>query len=442
MDLRKREILTQLKAWRDRNPERFWIGSAISTLSLFGMVTAFAVAPDTSQISVTQRTIIEQLDLPKATRFAEQPSFVHQERIQRGDTVATLAARLGIQDEDAIAYLRTSKEAASVARQLRPGKTVTAQTGANGEFQSLAFPLNGSEKELVIEKAGKGFKASEQGQPTETRLLMKSGEIKSSLFAATDTVGLPDAAAVQMADVFGGDIDFNTDLRKGDRFSVVYEMVYSRGEPVRVGRILAAEFVNAGHSYKALLFQQGKDDKGAYYGPDGKPLRKAFLRSPLEFSRVTSGFTASRFHPVLQSWRAHKGTDFGAPIGTGVRATADGTVEFAGRQGGYGNLLVVKHQGSFSTAYGHLKGFAAAVRKGSRVRQGDIIGYVGMTGLASGPHLHYEFRVGGNQVNPMTVALPTAIPLAKDQMASFKKTTSGALAQLDQIRGLNLAQSN
>ncbi|MDD5298178.1 MAG: peptidoglycan DD-metalloendopeptidase family protein [Rhodocyclaceae bacterium] len=444
MKFRKPAILTQLATYRERNPEQFWVGAGIGAVSLFGMVAAFAVAPDSSQLSVTQRTVVEQLDLPKSTpAVASQPeAFVHQERVQRGDTIATLVARLGVQDTDAVNFLRTSREAAPINRQMRPGKTVTARTGAGGELVSLSFPLNGAERELLVEKNAGKYSVKEQTQPTETRILMKSGEIRSSLFAATDSIGLPDAAAIQMADVFGGDIDFHTDLRKGDRFSVVYEMVYSRGEPVRAGRILAAEFTNQGHTYKALFYQEKDDGKGGYYGSDGKPLRKAFLRSPLEFSRVTSGFTSSRLHPILHTMRAHKGVDYGAPIGTGVRATADGTVQFQGRQGGYGNFVVLKHQGSFSTAYGHLKGFASGVRPGSRVHQGDVIGYVGMTGMTSGPHLHYEFRIADKQVNPLTVALPSAVPLAKEQMAAFRTRTTTLTAQLDQIRGLNLAQSN
>lgn len=441
MNFEKSRILAQLAAWRES--EHFWVGAGVAGFSLFGMVTAFAVAPDTADLAVAQRTVVEQLALPQlpAPAPAASTAFIHTDRIQRGDTIASLMARLGVQDNDAVTFLRTNREAAPIGRQLRPGKSVTARTGANGEFLSLVFPLNGVDKELLVVKTAKGFSVSEQAIKLETRIVMKSGEIRSSLFAATDAAGLPDGAAIQMAEVFGGDIDFHRDLRKGDRFSVVFEMVYSRGEPTRAGRILAAEFVNAGHTYKALYFQD-KEGKGSYYTPDGKPLKKAFLRSPLEFSRVTSGFTSSRFHPVLQTWRAHKGVDYGAPQGTGVKATADGTVQLAGKQGGYGNVVILRHQGNYSTVYGHLRGFAAGIRNGSRVHQGDTIGYVGMTGLASGPHLHYEFRIADKQVNPLSVALPTALPLPKDQITVFKGKTGSLLAQLDQIRGLNLAQIN
>ena len=442
MVFKKVRILAQVSAYRERNPEHFWIGAGVATVSLFGMMTAFAVAPGTAELTVPQRTVVEQLELPKAPASAPAASvFVHTERVQRGDTIASLMARLGIQDFDAITFLRTSREAAPINRQMRPGKAISAQTGSSGEFLSLSFPLNGADKELVVEKNGKGFHVREQALKLDTHIVMKSGEIRSSLFGATDAAGLPDAAATQMADIFGGDIDFHKDLRKGDRFSVVYEMVYSRGEPTRAGRILAAEFINAGHTYKALYYQD-KDGKGSYYTPDGKPLKKAFLRSPLEFSRVTSGFTTARFHPILQTWRAHKGVDYGAPQGTGVKATADGTVELAGKQTGYGNIIVLRHQGNYSTAYGHLRGFAPGIRNGARVHQGDTIGYVGMTGYATGPHLHYEFRVANVQVNPLSVALPTAFPLPKEQLGAFKSRTTDALAQLDRIRGINLAQVN
>jgi murein DD-endopeptidase MepM/ murein hydrolase activator NlpD len=267
---------------------------------------------------------------------------------------------------------------------------------------------------------------------------MKSGEIRSSLFAATDAIGLPDSIATQMADIFGGDIDFHRDLRRGDRFSVVYEMLFNQGQPVRTGRILATEFANNGKTFRAVWFES-KDGQG-YYTAEGKNIRKAFLRSPLEFSRVTSGFSHSRFHPIHQTWRAHKGVDYGAPVGTRIKATGDGIVEFVGKQGGYGNLVVIRHHGRYTTHYGHLNGFAAGIRKGQRVSQGDIIGYVGKTGWATGPHLHYEFRINDVHQNPLAVALPSAPPLAPQQMAEFKHHANPLAYRLDRIRGMNLTQ--
>jgi murein DD-endopeptidase MepM/ murein hydrolase activator NlpD len=269
---------------------------------------------------------------------------------------------------------------------------------------------------------------------------MASGEIQASLFAATDAAGLPDAIAVQIGEIFGSEIDFHRDLRKGDRFTVVYEMVHVRGEPLRAGRVLAAEFINDGKAHRAVWFQGPDGHSGGYYAPDGKNLRKAFLRSPLEFSRISSGFSGARYHPVLKEWRAHRGIDYAAATGTKVRATADGVVEYIGRQNGYGNLIVLQHSGRHSTAYGHLNGFASGLRRGSRVSQGDVIGFVGSTGLATGPHLHYEFRVDGQQRNPMSVAMPAAEPVPAHLRTAFEAAAGSLSSRLEQIAGLNLAR--
>jgi len=250
-------------------------------------------------------------------------------------------------------------------------------------------------------------------------------------------VNLPDAVAIQLADIFSGDVDFHKDLRKGDRFSVIYESLVHAGETVRPGRILAAEFVNQGKTFQAVLFQH-TDGQWGYYGFDGKSLRKAFLRSPLEFSRVTSGFSM-RFHPVLQQWRAHKGIDYAAPVGTRVRATGDGVVEIAGRQGGYGNLVVLRHQGKFTTWYGHLSGFGKGITKGRRVSQGETIGYVGMTGLATGPHLHYEFRINDVHQNPLRMALPEAPPISPQLKREFDQQSQPLAERMASIRGLTIA---
>jgi murein DD-endopeptidase MepM/ murein hydrolase activator NlpD len=321
---------------------------------------------------------------------------------------------------------------------LRPGKVVTAKTDEHGELIALYFPLNGKDATLIVERRGKGFVSSERALKLDAHTVIKSGEIRTSLFAATDTAGIPDGIATQLAEIFSADIDFYRDLRKGDRFSLVYETLNHRGQPIRTGRILAAEFTNNQKVFSAFWFQS-EDGKGGYYTADGKNLRKAFLRSPLEFSRVTSGFTSARFHPVLQTWRAHKGVDYGAPTGTKVRSVADGVVEFSGSQGGYGNMLILKHQGSYSTAYGHLSRFAAGIRKGTRVSQGETIAYVGQTGLATGPHLHYEFRVNAQQVNPLAMTLPAAIPLEASQIKQFKLATGALRANLAMGKEINLA---
>ena len=283
---------------------------------------------------------------------------------------------------------------------------------------------------LVIEKNEKGFSASKETIALEVHNVLKSGTIQSSLFEATDAVGIPDSIATQLAEIFSAEIDFYRDLRKGDQFSLVYETLSHQGQVIRSGRILSAEFVNNKKAHTAYWFQTG-DGKGGYYTADGKSLKKAFLRSPLEFSRVTSGFSNARLHPVLNVVRAHKGIDYGAPTGTKVRAVADATVEFVGRQGGYGNMIILRHQGNYSTVYGHLNGFTTGLKKGTKISQGDTIGYVGQTGLASGPHLHYEFRVKSQQVNPLAVSLPTATPLNASQISLFQAAKTPLHAQIN-----------
>jgi murein DD-endopeptidase MepM/ murein hydrolase activator NlpD len=282
---------------------------------------------------------------------------------------------------------------------------------------------------LSINRSGDALSAKLGPAPTTVQWKMASGEIQSSLFAAADEADLPDNVTRQLADVFAGDIDFHHDLKRGDRFAVVYELRYVDGEPVGAGRIIAAEFINDGDTFRAYLWR-GPDGTESYYGEDGTPLRKAFLRSPMEFSRVTSGFSGARFHPVLQEWRAHKGIDYAAPLGTPVRSTADGKVVFAGVQNGYGNVIHIQHQGVYSTLYAHLSAFSPGIRIGAHVTQGDVIGFVGQTGWATGPHLHYEFRVNNDQRDPDTLALPHGDPLTAAQKVLFAERMAPARAQL------------
>lgn len=428
-------ILTQKPLILERKIKLRWLVGA-SSVPLFGIIAAFGIAPDSKVDNIPLQTVVESVKLPELPQQEADLTFWREEKIQRGDTISSLLARLKVTDPQAVDFLRNSKNAHSLY-QLVPGKTVQAKTDRNGKLLYLHY-LNGKGDELVVERTADGLSSREQSAYLETRILMKSASIGSSLFAATDSVGLPDSVATQIADMFASDIDFHKDLRRGDHFTVIYEMLYSNGEPVRVGRILAAEFVNQGKSYRAVYFQTAGGN-GGYYTPEGKNLKKAFLRCPLPFSRITSGFTLARFHPFLQKWRAHKGVDFGAPIGTPVRATADGRVEFKGVEHGYGNLIVLQHQGRFSTAYGHLSRFANGLHRGEKVQQGEIIGYVGMTGWATGPHLHYEFRVNKMPVDPMKVALPGARPLNPQYASAFRIATRPLAERLNLMHNVNLA---
>jgi len=439
MKQQKTAILAHSPSTIDRLRRHPWVVAGVTSITLLGMMTAFALAPPGENEPVQLQTILEQLTSPTFTLLAAQDAtFLHEERVQRSDTIASLMIRLGVSDPEALDFLRNDARASAIARQLRPGKVVTAKTGEQGQLIALYFPLNGTDALIVVERRAHGFASSEQALRLEAQTVVKSGEIRSSLFGATDAVGIPDAIATQLAEIFSADIDFYRDLRKGDRFSLVYETLNHRGQPVRTGRILSAEFINNQKTYGAYWFES-EAGRGAYYTADGKNLRKAFLRSPLEFSRVTSGFTNARLHPVLQTWRAHKGVDYGAPTGTKVRSVADGTVEFSGTQSGYGNLIVLKHQNAYSTAYGHLNGFAARIRKGAKVSQGETIGYVGQTGLATGPHLHYEFRINSRQVNPLAVAIPTAPPLDSSQFDRFKMASEVMRSQLELAKQINMA---
>ncbi len=432
----KESILAQKQASEIRIIPLRWL-VALSTLPLLGMAVAFGIAPATEPKPVELKTVIESLALPTATVLnQEDNTYWRDVRIQRGDTIASILNRLQIDDAAAVNFLRSAKDAKTLY-QLVPGRSVRAQTTEDGVLIALRY-IAADSIQLSVDRIGDEFKANEQAAPLNTRVVMKSGEIRSSLFGATDAAGVPDAISTQMAEVFSSDIDFHLDIRKGDRFSVVYEMLYHNGEPVKAGRVLATQFINQGKTYQAVYFKDREGREG-YYTPEGNNLRKAFLRSPLEFSRITSGFTNARFHPVLKTWRAHKGVDYGAPTGTRIRATADGTVAVAGKHSGYGNLVVIQHKGNLSSAYGHLSAFAKGLRKGARINQGDVIGYVGSTGLATGPHLHYEFRVAGVQRNPLTVPMPQSFPIAAQYKNDFFADVRPLNAQLELLRGLNIA---
>lgn len=410
----------------------------LSTLPLLGVVTAFGIMPQSVLSFTPNSKVVEEISLPAVPRTADSSAaFWRNERVQRGDTVAELLRRLNVDDPAASNYVRNNKAAESL-RRLATGKDVQAETTADGSLLALRY-LNNNGNQVVIEKSGNSFRVSTLPQQTEQRIFMRTGEISSTLYAATDAAGLPDPAANQMAEIFGGDIDFHRDLRKGDKFAVIYEMTYSGGQPVRTGNILAAEFINQGREYRALYYETAPNRSG-YYNPNGKSVRKAFLRSPLEFSRISSGFSLSRMHPVLNTWRSHKGVDYAAPIGTKVKATADGVVTFVGQQGGYGNVVMVSHQGIYNTVYGHLSRFASGIQRGQRVAQGEIIGYVGKTGLASGPHLHYEFKINGAQRDPLRVALPDAKPISEQQKAAFQEAILAMNERLSMLRGANLAK--
>ena len=398
------------------------IGLTLLLAATCGAVGAYSsFSPDTDlQLPAP---VVDALTLRTEEQSAPK-SYVREEQFQRADTIPGFVARLGLADPG-IAKVRSLRE-------LRPGTYVSAEVSADGDLISLTW-LSGRDTLVRILPEGHGYARSEGRAQFDTRVAMKSGVIRSSLFGASDEAGIPDGVAMQLADVFGGDVDFHRDLRKGDRFSVVYETHWLGGRAVRSGRVLAAEFVSQGRSYRAIHYGS------SYYTPEGKSMRKTFLRAPLEFSRVTSGFGMRR-HPIAKAWMKHNGTDYAAAVGTRVRAVGDGVVEFVGVKGGYGNVVVLRHHGQYTTLYAHLSRFPAGMHRGKRVAQNDTIGFVGQTGWATGPHLHYEFHVAGQSRNPRSLAMPSAQPVPQQQLPEFLAHAAPLAARLDLVASGALAR--
>lgn len=428
------------------------ISAAITALLLGGAGATYAVANlETDARDLPVRTLVEDVTplpyvaLADSAQVQAQAQRLYRSDVTRSaDTAEALLKRLGVYDPQAAAFFRADS---TVQQTLmgRSGRNVTVEAGQDNSLHKLTARWspddNGMFKRLTVEKTPAGFQSRLETLPMTASSRLASGTIHSSLFAATDDARIPDAIAIQLAEIFSVDIDFHRALRKGDRFSVTYETLEGDGEPLRAGRVLNAEFVNAGKSFQAMWFQEPVTTggaavstashtltKGGYYTLSGESLRRAFLASPMEFSRVTSGFKM-RFHPILQTWRAHLGVDYAAPTGTPVRTVADGVVEFAGVQNGFGNVVMVKHGNSHKTVYAHLS--RIGVRKGQSVSQGQNIGAVGKTGWATGPHLHFEFRVNGAHRDPLAIARQSeSVPVAASSRPAFNQAAAMARLQL------------
>lgn len=438
------------EAFAARHP-RALTGTVVGLLSGFA-VTAFGIAPlapdasDLPRQQVSEQIRINDLDQQLAELARHDLGLSRNDITRAADTADSLLKRMGAFDPQASRFLREDATARLVL-QGRAGKRIQLVASSGGTVHKLVarFPADKPELQathftrLSIERLAQGgFVAKTETVPLQSQIRLGSGTINSSLFAATDDAGIPDSVASQLADMFAGDIDFHRELRKGDRFSLVYESLTADGEPVNwdggSGRVLAAEFVNNGKSYQALWFRDSGSGKGSYYDFAGQSKRRAFLASPLEFSRVTSGF-AMRFHPILQTWRQHLGVDYGAPTGTAVRVVGEGSVDFAGWQNGFGNVVHVRHSGNRSTVYAHLS--RIDVKKGQKLEQGQRIGAVGATGWATGPHLHFEFRVGGKQMDPRAVARASeALILPTHAKTAFQQQMASARTQLELASGL------
>jgi murein DD-endopeptidase MepM/ murein hydrolase activator NlpD len=346
--------------------------------------------------------------------------------IGRNDTLDGIFRRYGF----AMADLTALRQLPGIRQHfdlLKPGDAIRL-THTNGRIEEFTRKVSETQT-LDVLRQDSGFTVKMIDDPLEVRTRTAAATIDSSLFQAAESARISDGVALKLANVFGWDIDFVLDIREGDRFTASYEQIYQDGKYLRDGEVLAAEFVNNGKVYRAVRFVNDAGVAG-YYAPDGKPMRKAFLRAPVEFTRVSSVFNSHRLHPILNLIRGHMGTDYAAPIGTPVHAAGDGRVSFKGDRGGYGNAVVLAHTNNVSTLYGHMSRFARNLRVGSRVAQGDVIGYVGMTGLATGPHLHYEYLTNGVHRNPQTVQLPGAEPLSADALNKFLAASAPLLATL------------
>ena len=358
-----------------------------------------------------------------------------QVTVKDGDNMSLIFDRLNLSPQLLHSVLEADKEE-HYLRRLRPKQTVQFQL-ADGELKAMQYKLSAT-KSFLISREDDGFVGQLQEKPVEIRMTHATGEISSSLFLAGQQAGLSDNLIMELVNIFGWDVDFALDIRAGDTFSLLFEEHYLDGEKLRDGKILAADFTNRGENYRAVLFTDPKGHS-QYYSADGQSMRKAFLRSPVDFRRISSKFQRERHHPVLGKKRPHRGVDYAASTGTPIKAAGDGKVIFRGKKSGYGNTVVVQHGGKYTTLYAHMSKFRRGVGNGTRVKQGQTIGYVGMSGLATGPHLHYEFRVNGTHRNPLTVKFPDAAPIAAKYKSAFLQQSKQLLAQLDLFKRVQVA---
>ena len=363
----------------------------------------------------------------------------HRVTVNRGDSLYLIFKRLDLPQRDLALMIGLQPIAKKLAR-LAPGQEIEFHVDAESRLTRLVHRLDAI-RSLHVFRSGDAFTFEEVVEPPEVAVASATGIINSSLFEAGQHAGLSDNIIMQMAEIFGWDVDFALDIRAGDRFTLLYEEQFKDGEKIGEGPIIAAEFTNRGRRIRTVRYVDpaGHTD---YFSDDGRSMRQAFLRTPVKFTRISSRFSFSRRHPLLHKMRAHRGVDYAAPTGTPVKASGDGKVVFAGRKGGYGRTIVLQHGSTYSTLYAHLSRFSKGLRKGKRVEQGQIIGYVGSTGLATGPHLHYEFRVQGVHRDPLKVKLPRATPLAQKYMADFREKAKPLLAALDLAGRVSLATAD
>lgn len=390
----------------------------------------FHMFPKTAATTNILPDVFEELKKSNSSKLLvaqpKQPSM-QELTIKSGDNLSSVFARMGLNDRDIYELFDGNKSAKNL-RSIAPGQKLEFLVDGSGKLQELKYYKNTLDS-LRFTRNATGFTGEQISLKPELKHSFRQGTINSSLFMAAKQAGLPNTLTMDLANIFGYDIDFALDIQKGDHFKVMFEEQFLDGKKIGTGAILSAEFTNGGKTYRAVRYTN-KDGITRYYAPDGKGLNKAFLRTPVDFAKISSSFSLARKHPVLNTIRAHKGTDYAAVIGTPIRSTGDGKIIFAGRKGAFGNCIIIQHGQGYQTLYGHMNSFAKGISTGSRVGQGQVIGSVGKTGLASGPHLHYEFHVNGQVRNPVTVQLPQSIGIASNEKDRFNATTQTLVAQL------------
>jgi murein DD-endopeptidase MepM/ murein hydrolase activator NlpD len=352
-------------------------------------------------------------------------------KVKSGDNLSRLFKRAKIKPQQLDELMKSGK-AVKTLRKIFPEDIIRVLSDDDGVLQALRYDID-HKSYLMVERTSGVLVAKTYNHQIETRQAHASGIIESSLFLAAQEAGISQNIIMELANVFGWDIDFALDIRKGDSFTVLHEELFRNGEKISDGDILAAEFTNNGKTYRAVRYTNPQTNRSEFFTPDGKSMRKAFLRTPVDFTRISSRFTVNRYHPILHKVRSHKGVDYAAKSGTPVHSAGDGKVIFKGKKGGYGKVMIVQHGTKYTTLYAHLKTYNRKLKVGSKVKQGQTIAYVGKSGLATGPHLHYEFRVNGTHRNPLTVKLPESNPVPKRYMADFELTTTPVFAQLELV---------
>ena len=440
------------KQRKKNKPPRYPAGHLLTAGALGAVLLISLILPSEQAVATKHTTVTLELPLTAgeaeaiqhaatattATTITEPPAPAPAEAapvaswqdytVRSGDNLSLIFQRAGLNDR--IMYeVISNKEAAQSLKRLHPGQTLSLNLGRQGQLNQLRYQTDRLSHELYS-RTDAGFQRDMVTRQPDVITAFRHADITSSLFLAGQSAGMEPSLIMELANIFGWDVDFALDIREGDSFSLVYEERYLDGEKLDNGAILAAEFVNQGKKFRAVRYTD-LNGNAHFYTPEGDSMRKEFLRTPVDFARISSHFNLKRKHPVLHSIRAHKGTDYAASKGTPIRSTGDGKVIHAGRKGGYGNAVIVQHGQTYRTLYAHMSKFARGVRAGTRVKQGQVIGYVGSTGLATGPHLHYEFYVNGAVRNPVTVPLPKANAVNRKELARFHAQTSTALAALE-----------